>query len=275
MNYAEIGQLDLPREESLLRVFSLNTGLSGRQVFTEPAPGQSLSWRFDRILDFIYQEAPDVVLLQEVYENDLQRYRNALGGQMVFSRFCNLSLTDREEEAESWGVAIGSRLNLFNVTEHYFDATPISPEKIVLNNESEHAHSLLQASLSIGSERFNFATAYFTWHNKHEPSEQQLKDFAKLDDILTDLSDIVLTGDFNSPRGYYIFDSLAKRYRDNIPPEAISTNDFSIRPDAWYRLVIDGFFTSEHYQASGVRFVNGLSDHQGIMAGVGRVSLQG
>lgn len=275
MGYAETGQFDVPPQEPLLKVFSLNTGLSGRQVFAEADPGLSPSWRFDSILDFIHREAASpnfVVLLQEVYKGSLERISNALRGRMVYSQYCNLSLTDREEEAESWGVAIGSKLDLFGVEEHYYDGIPISPGKIVLNNGPEHAHSLLQASLKVGSERFNFGTTHFTWYNKPEPSEQQQGDFANLADLLNDASDIVLTGDFNSPRGYPIFDSIARIYKDNIPADINTTNDTTIRPEAIWRLVIDGFFTSEHYKASNIRMIQGLSDHQGILGEVQRVA---
>lgn len=260
-------------ETPRLKVFSLNTGLSGRQVFTEADPNLPPSWRFDRILDFIYHQAPEVVLLQEVYEGSLERIGNALGGRMVFSRYCNLSLTDRAEEAEGWGVAIGSRLRLFDVKEHYYDRTPISPEKIVLNNGSEHAHSLLLASLRIGSERFNFGTTHFTWHNRARPSDEQLEDFEKLAVLLDRTPDVVLTGDFNSPRGHMIFDSLAERYRDNIPADIETTNDTGVRPEATWRLVIDGFFTSRHYRAENVRMVQGLSDHKGILGEVQKAAV--
>ncbi|MDO8619458.1 MAG: endonuclease/exonuclease/phosphatase family protein [Candidatus Daviesbacteria bacterium] len=268
MSYREVDQLDVP-QEAKLKVLSLNTGLSGRQLFTEADPSLPPSWRFDSILDFIYREAPQVVLLQEVYEgSSLERIGNALGGQMVFSRYCDLSLTDRAEEAEGWGVAIGSKLALFDVREHYYDRTPISPEKIVLDNGSEHAHSLLRASLRIGSERFNFGTTHFTWHNQAEPSEHQLKDFEKLAAILKRIPDLVLTGDFNSPRGYGIFDRLAEMYQDNIPASVDNTFDTGVRPKVTWKLVVDGFFTSEHYLASNVRLVQGLSDHQGILGEV-------
>lgn len=260
-------------EAPRLKVFSLNTGLSGRQIFTEADPNLPSSWRFDRILDFIYHQAPEVVLLQEVYENDLERYSNALGGRMVFSRYCNLSLTNSAEEAEGWGVAIGSRLRLFDVKEHYYDRTPISPESIVLNNGSEHAHSLLLASLRIGSERFNVGTIHATWHNDGKPSDKQLRDFEQLAVLLDGVPDLVLTGDFNSPRGQIIFDSIARMYRDNIPSDIETTNDVTVRPEATWRLVIDGFFTSRHYRAENVRMVQGLSDHKGILGEVQKAAV--
>lgn len=268
MRYPESGE-EFPK----LNVFSLNTGLSGRQVFTEADPNLPPSWRFDRILDFIYHEAPEVVLLQEVYEGSLDRIRNALGGQIIFSRMCVLSLTDREEDAEGWGVAIGSRQHLSDIKEDYYHGGREDSDTVVLNNGLQSTSSLLQATLAVGSARFNFGTTHFTWHNKAEPSDEQLADFKKLAVLLDKVPDVVLTGDFNSPRGSMIFDSVAKKYRDNIPADVETTFDTTVRPGATWKLVVDGFFTSKHYRADKVRMVQGLSDHQGILGEVHKAAV--
>ncbi len=125
--------------------------------------------------------------------------------------------------------------------------------------------------MEVGSARFNFATTHFTWHNRAEPSPEQLEDFKKLADLLDVAPDLVLTGDFNSPRKYPIFDSIAQKYKDNIPDNVKSTFDTDIRPDATWELVVDGFFTSRHYKAD-VRMVQGLSDHRGILGEVQKVN---
>lgn len=257
MRYPESGE-----EPPKLKVFSLNTCQTGREYGL-----------FDNILDFIYRERPHVVLLQEVYEGSLDRIRNALEGQVVFSRMCRLSLTDRVEDAEGWGVAIGSRYNLLDVGMDYYHGCREDSDTIVLNNGLQSTSSLLQAKLAVGSARFNFATTHFTWHNRAEPSDEQLADFKKLDILLAKLPDLVLTGDFNSPRGQPIFDSIAKRYRDNIPVDVETTFDTTVRPGATWKLVVDGLFTSGHYRAENVRMVQGLSDHQGILGQVQKVAV--
>ncbi len=94
MSHAESGEPNIPVESTKLKVFSLNTCHTGREYVL-----------FDNILDFIYKERPEVVLLQEVYEGSLVRIENALGGQVVFSRRCRFSLTDRKEEAEGLGYS--------------------------------------------------------------------------------------------------------------------------------------------------------------------------
>ena len=194
-----------------------------------------------------------------------------VGGQITFSRMCRLSLTGSKDDAEGWGVAIGSRYRLADVQQDYYHGTREDSDKVVLNNGAQATSSLLQARLDIGSARFNFGTTHFTWHNRAEPSDEQLRDFIKLAVLLDSTPDLVLTGDFNSPRGHPIFDSIARRYRDNISSDVDITFDTGVRPGAIWRLVIDGFFTSEHYRVPNLRMVQGLSDHQGIIAEVQKI----
>lgn len=246
-----------------IKSFHLNICHSGRQY--------SL---FEDILKFIGRERPDVVLLQEVFEGSLERISNALGGQVVFSRRCRISLTDREEEAEGWGIAIGSTHQLFDIREDFYRGSREDSSGLLLNGRGQPTTaSMLQAKLEVGSARFNFGTTHFTWARGAEPSDEQLQDFERLAVILDQTPDLVLSGDWNAPRGYPIFDSIAKRYNDNIPPDVETTLDTTVRPEATWKYVIDGFFTSEHYTVGNVRMVQGLSDHQGVLAEVQKAAL--
>lgn len=250
-------------ETTEIKVFQLNTCHIGRKYGL-----------FEDILKCIDKEKPDVVLLQEVFEGSLEKIGNALGGQIVFSRMCRMSLTDREEEAENWGLAIGSRHPLFGVREDYYHRDKEASNTLVLNGELYTTNLLLQAQLEVGSARFNFGTTQFTYVKGAKVSDEQIKDFAKLAAILDRAPDIVLTGDFNSPRGYShsIFDSLAKRYKDNIPEDVETTLDSGVRPKIKWKYVIDGFFTSRHYAVEKIRMAQGLSDHRGILGEVQKVN---
>lgn len=251
-----------PVESPTLKVFSLNTCFSGSKYGL-----------FENILDFIYRTKPDVVLLQEVYKGSLERIQNALGGrQVAFSPMCRLSLTEREEDADYFGVAIGSRHRLSGIQEDYYHGGREDSDTLVLNGQVYSTSSLLQATLRVGSARFNFGTTQFTWVRGARPSVEQRQDFTSLAPILDKTPDLVLTGDLNSPRGYSIFNRLAKRFRDNIPPEVKSTLDPGVRPKAIWQYVVDGFFTSGHYWAK-VEMISGLSDHLGILAEVRRVAI--
>lgn len=241
-----------------VKAIQLNTWHTGRE-----------GGLFNEILDRFYTEKPDIVLLQEVFEGSLEQIRNAIGGQVVFSRLCRFSLTDREVDAEPWGIAIASKWPISDVKEDYYHGSRETSNTVFLNGRGlVDAHSLLQASVERGSVRFNLATTYFTWVRGADPSKEQLEDFKRLAVLLDQTQDIILTGDFNSPRGYPIYDSLAKRYRDNVPLEVDTTLDPGVRPEHTWQYVVDGFFTSEHYRVENVRMVQGLSDHKGILGEV-------
>lgn len=253
-------------ERPKLKVLHLNTFHAGRAAGLHA-----------KILDFIYREKPDVVLLQEVFEDSLEGFGNALNGQLLFSQMCRVSLTDKEEEVKGWGVAIGFRHKLIESREDFYHGSSETSNGLLLNVLNQHgqfpASTLLQARIEVGSDRFNFGTTHFTWVRGAEPSDEQLQDFLKLTVILDRTPDLVLTGDFNSPRGYPIFDRLAGMYQDNIPANDRTTLDSGVKPEITWEYVIDGFFTSQHYLAKEVRMVQGLSDHQGILAEVQRVAI--
>lgn len=82
---------------------------------------------------------------------------------------------------------------------------------------------------------------------------------------------MILGGDFNTPRGGKIFDTLATRLTDNVPKQLLGTYDDTIQPEAVWDKVIDGLFTSEHYRAKRVSITNGLSDHVAVEAWVEKV----
>mgnify|MGYP001583534815 FL=1 len=175
-------------------------------------------------------------------------------------------------------MAIGFRHKLINSSEDFYFGTRNTSNDLLLNvlnvrGAQPPASALLQARIEIGSERFNFGTTHFPWVKGAEPSEEQLKAFKRLDEIFNKTPDLIFTGDLNSPRGYRIFDSIAGRFRDNIPADVRTTMDTKVRPEATWEYVVDGFFTSEHYQVKYVRMVQGLSDHQGILGKVQKAAI--
>ena len=72
---------------------------------------------------------------------------------------------------------------------------------------------------------------------------------------------LILCGDFNAPRKKAIWDILARRYRDNIPELVETTLDQTHHRAAPIFYVVDGMFTSPHYEASEVAVRGNASDH--------------
>jgi endonuclease/exonuclease/phosphatase family metal-dependent hydrolase len=87
---------------------------------------------------------------------------------------------------------------------------------------------------------------------------------------LSGLPDFILTGDFNAPRGRATWDTLAAKYKDNIPARYTSSIDPSHRAgESPY--VVDGIFTTPEYEARNVELHEGISDHKAVTATVVKV----
>ena len=70
--------------------------------------------------------------------------------------------------------------------------------------------------------------------------------------------------DTNAPRGTFIFDDLAKNYKDNIPESLSSTLDPILHRAKGIEYVVDCVFSTKNYEVSDVKIHEGVSDHKGI-----------
>ncbi len=114
---------------------------------------------------------------------------------------------------------------------------------------------------------FRVGTTHFTWTPKSGlPDDFQRKDMTGLLSVLEPLGDIILTGDFNAPRGGEIFGRLAERYTDTVPAHYTTSIDHKLHRSDPPELMIDGIFTSKGYTASNVEMVCGVSDHCALVA---------
>jgi hypothetical protein len=77
-----------------------------------------------------------------------------------------------------------------------------------------------------------------------------------------------MCGDFNAPRGRLIFDRIATKYKDNIPPYVTTTIDKNIHHAGDLQLVVDGLFSTSKYEVRSVQVLDGLSDHCAIIGEV-------
>lgn len=235
------------------------------------------SKHLDKILAFLAKIRPDAVLVQEVFEGDLQSFSNVLGSPSYFSPLCSLSLSGLKADLDNWGIAIFTRGSLINFSENYYKGNKDIAALPNLDNHPADARSLLQVVVERGHERFSLATTHFTWVKGLEVSDEQQEDFRRML-LIIDQSEtiqkdgLVLGGDFNSPRGSKLFDTLVDRFKDNVPSDVVTTLDRTPDRPNPFQAVIDGLFTSSHYTASDVEVIGGLSDHRGIVAQIKRVS---
>ncbi len=96
-------------------------------------------------------------------------------------------------------------------------------------------------------------------------SEYQKDCYKKLKQVLDQRKEFLFLADTNSPRGTFIFDDLAKNYKDNIPQSLSSTLDPILHRAKDIEYVVDSVFSTKNYEVSGVQIHEGLSDHKGII----------
>lgn len=235
-----------------------------------------LAKHLDAALSFLKREKPNVVCLQEVYEPDLAMFAREFTMEASFGP---MSLIGRVEYTKPpfipYGVGMLSALPVQRVSLEYYRSDEGEARKRLFENTSrDDPHPLLCMSIKKGNENFVVGTTHFTWSPKGEPDDLQRSDLKNLLDILQKFPEIVLCGDFNAPRGKETFDTLAKRYKDNIPSHYFTSIDANLHRDGkkmrGQSLMVDGLFTSPQYQCMNVRLQEGVSDHMAIVAEIRR-----
>lgn len=229
----------------------------------------------EEVMYFLKTEGPDIACLQEVGDTSVQPLSKV---NNTIATFAPQVLTpggiwEDAPSAKRAGLLILTRDILSEINTYVyrrnargglptFDETPYRDNRLLLMGRFKGE------GISV-----RIATTHFTYSPDGEPNFQQREDLGKILNFLSKKREIVLTGDFNAPRGGEIFNTLAGCLRDNLPPEITSTLDPRLHKAGALELVVDGIFSSGGYSVSSVRTVEGVSDHKAIV-GVVRINQQ-
>jgi endonuclease/exonuclease/phosphatase family metal-dependent hydrolase len=223
-------------------------------------------------IEFFQKERPDVLCMQEVYEVDLPLYETALGMKGTFVALTSIDHPHPYGDAlrGPWGIAIFSTYPLTNIHHAFYQYTSAKDSLFPHTGAPDTcARALVWADTTIGEETFTIATTHFTWTSTADVSPVQKEAFVNLQQILKTIPQFILTGDFNTPRGKEIFDTLATDYIDAIPASVESTLDPVFhRTQGKVKLVIDVLFTTPQYVAKNVHIITGVSDHVAIVGSI-------
>lgn len=231
------------------------------------------SRHLDRVLPFLAREAPDVACIQEMNDTDAELFARAQGGGACF--FVPMGRQLREGARSTLGVAVCSRLPVRRQDALYYhgDAGSV-PDSDFDKIETYNVFNRIVLVCDVEKEGtvFRIATTHFTWSPRGEATDLQREKMKGMLDVLAPLGDLVLTGDFNAPRGGEIFAMLAACYKDNIPPNYRTSLDISLhragktKPNELADKMVDGLFSTPGYVVSDVRMISGLSDHCALTA---------
>ena len=220
---------------------------------------------FERIIPFLKEHRPDVVLLQEVLERDITFLEETLEMKGIFSTLCYLK---RPEGTHPVGLATFSAIPMTNHILYYRKNELDIP--VVSEGEGDKmACSIIVTQVRKNNVPFCLVNVYFTWSPDGKPTRIQYQSLKALLKVLEPYPEFIMCGDFNAPRGTPIFNRLAGRYKDNIPAHVTTTIDKNLHRAGDLNLVIDGIFTTPLYQVMSIRLHDGVSDHWGMVAEVG------
>ena len=220
---------------------------------------------FSRIIPFFQQKKPNVLLLQEVFLEDIPFLEKELGMKSTFTPMKTLFY---KEDQKTLGLATFSALPVKKAYYAYYFGTdedlPIGPE----GNPFNTARAILITEIVKDNKTYCFINTHFTWTPDGTDSDQQHQDLQNLLRLLAEIPSFILCGDFNAPRGKVIFNKIAAKYKDNIPSHIKTTIDKTLHRAGDLQLVVDGLFSTPNYSVESVEVLDGLSDHCAISAKV-------
>lgn len=235
----------------------------------------------DKIINLIERINPDVVCMQEVFENDASDFARKFGMKHIFSPMANET---NDGKYSKFGIAIFSKLPILSETENYYYGVKneLPPFEASYGNLEWMKYGMSLTSVVVGlpagrqgkdKEEFTVATTHFLKSTTEGgmANDFQRNNVKKLLDAMERLGSFVLGGDFNAPRGMEIFDTISSKYKDNVDPKYTRSLDPDLhrRPDL--ELMVDGLFTTPEYEVAHMHFETGVSDHYAIVAEVEKV----
>lgn len=225
----------------------------------------------DTVSSFLLTQNPDVVCLFEVFERDLVHFENLLGMKSVFAH--QVRFPDTLKPEDPWqlqGVAVFYKDKVISSDVYYYGGDKyLIPDFKYGNDPFKEppclCSPLINIELEIKQKTYRIAATHMPVTRDAKVTEYQKYYAGRMIDYLKDFKEFVLCGDFNAPRGGEVFDSFARIYKDNIPPEYKTSLDQNLHRVKGLIFMVDGFFTTQAYNASNVKLFDGVSDHFAVV----------
>lgn len=223
------------------------------------------------VLPFLRSRMPDVVCVQELYEVDIPLFQAILGNASCV--FAPMSRYVRDDPPQVFGVGIFSRYAVLDSGVEYYRGDPATmPELDELDPATWNNKNfpLVWCDVKKNDIVYRVATTHFTWSADGQADDDQRRDVQSLLKTLAPLGELVLTGDFNAPRGREIFSVISEKYTDNVPEQYQTSLDSERHRVAGLTLMVDGMFSTPEYAIRNVELISGISDHCAVVGVVGK-----
>ena len=227
-----------------------------------------------QIKKLLDNKKPDVVCFQEVLEKDIPFFIGA-GYAHHFVPMKSYYVAEREEFTTE-GILTMWNKQFTLVCKHvhaYFTVLGAFEDRKGNRAPNDGDRPLLVVELSDGERMYRIGNTHFFWTPDGGVTEEQLVTLETMFTALdthNDSTGIILSGDFNAPRGRETWERIAARYKDNIPRQIVTTIDQELHKKKGLMYVVDGVFSSPEYIVSDAEVIEGVSDHKAVFARIAR-----
>jgi len=224
----------------------------------------------DSLKRFFQQEQADVICMQELDKQDLALFAEVTGLPYSFTPMCK-----NEATGDVMGIGIFAK-GIIQYRAHFIggftgDSLPIVAPGSREDEYNSTIWQVLIATITFDNDLYTIATTHFPATDGGLITDYQREVFSRLETVLSTYDELLLCGDFNAPRGREIYSKLSETYTDNIPETYITSLDQNLHRAGYLSLVVDGLFSTHHYQVDNVELKGGISDHLAIVSRVKKV----
>ncbi len=221
---------------------------------------------FNKHKQFLLNQKPDILCLQELPEKDIKRYKKLLNFNFVI--FEPKIILKKDDNIYKEGTAIFSKIKPFMSKTKFILKHPNKNKYSIEGIHDTYYWKVLIITINIGVKKINIANIHGIDTERGDVSTpKQLQYFKNLIKILKPTKNLILVGDSNAPRGYEAFSIMEEKLKDNIPKKYTTSIDNKIHRAGFKNLqyVIDILFTKGDIKILNTKYQNGLSDHFGLI----------
>lgn len=228
---------------------------------------------WDNIVSYLQKEQPDIVMLQECFasgkEEDPQHLNTAQSLakhlNMPYCEFAMECILDNGTINAPMGNAIISKLPLNNAHLSWIHGT--GPKTVDDRDRSivpDMPRNLLHTQIGVNSNKYNLIVTHGVWAKDQHETELQKNMSKKISEYVSNLDNVILTGDFNVNENTTSIHLLEQGLTNVFKGQRQSSFNMQQKTNPGYATaVVDFVFTSPNIHVVSHRSAeDNVSDHQ-------------
>lgn len=176
----------------------------------------------------------------------------------------------KDDDFKTFGIAIFSKNIAWSETFFVIGDPNLIPKFQRSADLKEKPHELYVPAITVkvqfNNQKYFITNTHLTVTEQGESTNYCFQQAIKLANYLEKYPDMIICGDFNSPRGGSVFDYFCKLYKDNIPKKYKTSLDQNLHRVKKLKFMVDVLFSTKSYKIKRVKLINGVSDHMAVVA---------